>query len=84
MSSGCCVPDPLPYVEQLVIEIYIYIVFISLLGVISQIIIHHYYPYGISFPTIYNVAGLSSTKSKLHLFESVITVKNSMNFRGVS
>ena len=58
--------------------------FISLLGITAQIIIHHYNPQEISFPTIYNVTGLSSTKSKLHLFASLITVKYSINFMSVS
>ena len=60
------------------------IAFMSVLVVTAQIIIHHYNPDGISFPTIYYVTGLSSTKSKLHLFEFFITVKHSMNFRSVS
>ena len=52
--------------------------FTSLLGVTAQIVIHHYNPYEISFPTIY-VTGLSSTERECYLVESFITVKNSMN-----
>ena len=56
--------------------------FISLLEV--QFIIHHYNLCEISLPTIYNVTCFSSATSKLHLFESFITVKNCMNFMSVS
>ena len=59
-------------------------VFISLLRLTAQIIIHHYNPYEISCPTIYNVTGLSSMKSKLPLFESLITLKKNMDFMSVS
>ena len=54
--------------------------FTSLLGVTDQIIIQHYKPYEIFFPTIYTVTGLSNMESTLHLFESFMTVKHYMNF----
>ena len=58
--------------------------FISLLEVTAEIIHHHYNPHAIAFPTIYNITGLSSTNSKLYLFESFITSEKSMTFRSVS
>ena len=49
----------------------------------SQISIYHYNSCEIFFPIIFSVTGLSSIKRILHLFESFITVKNSMNFMSI-